>query len=94
MWQEVIYELMREIINLQGRHAGNLIDNSNLPRAVSPGWELDPEGKRALEVTGGRRREKTGLVQAKSRTMTVQAAGRCYCFKLNGASGNSHSSCL
>lgn len=58
MWQEVIYELMREIINLQGRHAGNLIDNSNLPRAVSPGWELDPKGKRALEVTGGRGREK------------------------------------
>lgn len=53
LWQEVIYELMRGIINLQGRHAGNLIDSSNLPRAVFPGWELDPEAKRALEVTGG-----------------------------------------
>jgi hypothetical protein len=53
LWQEVIYELMSGLINLQGRHAGNLIDSSNLPRAGFPGWELDPEAKRALEVTGG-----------------------------------------
>lgn len=62
LWQEVIYELMSGFINLQGRHAGNLIDSSNLPRAGFPGWELDPEAKRALEVTGGehRRRREEG----------------------------------
>lgn len=56
---------MSEIINLQGRHAGNPIDSSNLPRAVSPGCELDPEAKRALEVTGGSGEEKD-LMQAKA----------------------------
>lgn len=72
LWQEVIYELMSGFINLQGRHAGNLIDSSHLPRAGFPGWELDLEAKRALEVTRGTEGgEKRDLVKQKHRKITM-----------------------
>lgn len=94
LWQEVIYELMSGFINLQGRHAGNLIDSSNLPRAGFPGLGIRSRGQEGSggDGWGAPKEERRGTLTSETQKdycVGSLAGVSASCF--NRATGDFHS---